>query len=307
MQRKFWIISLLSLSLSAISPQEAAAQELNATVQVLSSNIGRTNKQVFTTLQTSIREFLNNTKWTQEVYEPEEKISCTFILNITENSTIDQFSGTIQIQYSRPVYKSGYASQVFLYLDRQLSFQYLEYDRLDFSENTSLSNLTSILAFYVYVIIGLDHDTFAAKSGDEFYQKAQLVMSNAQGGSYPGWASFDGNKSRYWLIDNLLNSAFDNYRNCLYQYHRQGLDLMHEPSKQMEAKQNIKKALMSLEVVNQKRPNSFLLQLFFDAKNQEIVDVFSGGDQLNLADLKELLMRLDATNANRYNKMGPNR
>lgn len=294
-----FIVSLLLISFSV------SGQELNAEVQILTPAIQRTNKQVFTTLEKSIRQFLNTRKWTGEKYEQEEKIACSFIINMTNWDGNDKFEGTLQIQYSRPIYKSTYNSPVFVYMDQQFQFEYLEYDRLDFTENTSLSNLTSILAFYAYIIIGMDHDTYAIKGGDEFYDMARRVVGNSQGSQYPGWSSLQGNnRNRFWLIDNLQSPLFEGIRTCYYQYHRQGLDLMFNPSQQKLAKQNIKAALMGLKAVNKKRPSSFLMQLFFDAKSQEIIDIFNGGEPIPTADLKQVLIDIDGNNASRYEAIG---
>lgn len=300
MLKKFSII--LSLGFILSTPQ-LKAQELNAQVQVISQSLQATNRQIFTTLETAVREFLNNRKWTDEKYAPDERINCQFILNLTSRNG-DQFSGDLQVVYSRPVYKSGYSSPVLLTRDVNFDFQYLEFDRLDFSINTNLSNLTSILAYYAYLVIGLDHDTYALRGGDPFYESAQRIVGNAQGGQYAGWSSFDGNKNRFWLLDNLTSPAFDNFRTMLYQYHRLGLDLMHEPAQQKTAKEVIKSSLMSLDAVNKQRRNSYLMQVFFDTKSQEIINIFSGGEPIDLVELKTLLIELDANNASKYEKMG---
>lgn len=306
MQKKFWSLSWIALCISifCLAPS-LKAQELNAEVQVLSPSIQRTNKQVFTTLETAIREFLNNRKWTGEIYENEERIRCSFVINITDWNGTDQFKGSIQIQYSRPVFMSGYNSPVFVHMDNDFAFQYLEYDRLDFSENTSLSNLTSILGFYAYIIIGMDHDTYERMGGDPYYNKAQNIVSTCQNNGFPGWSSFAGsNKNRFWLIDNLQSPAFNGVRTCYYQYHRQGLDLMYDPAQQKTAKENIKSSLMQLKGVNDKRPSSFLMQLFFDAKSKEIINIFSDGEPLALADLKSVLINIDSNNGSKYEAMG---
>lgn len=300
MLKKFYTILSITLALSSYSSQ---AQELNAQVQVISNNIQATNRQLYTTLETAIREFLNNRKWTDETYELDERISCQFIVNLKSRNG-DQFSGDLQVLYSRPVFRSGYNSPVLVTRDDDFAFQYLEFDRLDFAINTNLSNLTSVLAYYAYIIIGLDHDTYELRGGSPFYEKAQTIVGNAQGGSYSGWSSFDDNRNRFWLVDNLTSPAFDNYRNMLYQYHRLGLDTMFEPARQKTAKEVIKNALMGLEEVNRQRRNSFLMQIFFDTKSQEIINVFSGGEPSDLVKLKEMLIELDANNANKYEKMG---
>ncbi len=298
--KKYYLICLIAL---LCVPEVSFAQELNARVQVLTDKIQATNKQVFTTLETSIREFLNNRKWTNESYKPEERIDCQFIINVTERNS-DQFKAELQVLYSRPVFKSDYSSPVLVLRDDQFSFEYLEYDRLDFALNTNMSNLTSVLAYYVYIILGMDHDTYALKGGDPYYENAQNILGNAQGGRYAGWSSFDGNRNRFWLLDNLTSPAFDNFRNCLYQYHRLGLDLLHQPAQHKTAKQVVKNSLLLLEEVNNKRRNSYLMQVFFDSKSQEIINIFSGGEPIQLADLKELLIELDANNASKYEKLG---
>ncbi len=272
-------------------------------MQVLTPGIQATNKQIYTTMQTSIQEFLNNRKWTDENYELEELIQCQFVITIKDVSG-NSFTADLQISYSRPVYMSDYSSPIFVHRDPSLNFEYIENDRLDFSLNTSISNLTSVLAYYAYIILGMDHDTFSPKGGDPFYNNALTIVGNAQGGNYAGWSSFDGKKNRAVLLDNLVSPAFDNLRLGMYKYHRLGLDQMYEPSKQKAAKETIKKSLMDLKAVNDQRRNSFLMQLFFDAKSQEIINIFSGGDPMPLAELKEVLEELDASNADKYQKLG---
>jgi len=300
---RFWQVAFL-LWISSLAPLSLAAQEFNAQVQVITEGIQATNKQRFETLKQAVTQFINNRKWTEQSYAPEEKIECTFIINITNVSpSNDVFDATLQIQYSRPVFNSTYRSSVFTHRDDKLSFQYVEYDRLDFAENRFTSNLTSVLAFYVYVILGYDHDSFSPLGGDPYYSIAQTILGNAQNNGYAGWGSFDGRKNRFWLIDNLTNPAFEPFRRCVYQYHREGLDLMHDPSKQLSAKENIKKALLQLKSVNDQRPNSFVMQLWFDAKNQEIAEIFSGGAPVKTAELQNLLVQLDANNAQLYQKL----
>lgn len=297
---KYWICCLSIILLST----NLQAQELNARVQVLTPNIQATNKQLYTTLETAMREFLNNRKWTDETYALEERIDCQFVLTINSRSN-NSFSGHLQVFYSRPIYNSDYSSPLLVHRDNDVSFEYLEFDRLDFAPNTFISNLTSILAFYSYIIIGMDHDSYAPLSGTEYYNMAQTVVGNAQTSNYGGWDSFGGsNKNRYWLVDNLISPAFDNFRTCIYTYHRQGLDMMSDPAKIRTAKMNIKEALKSLKKVNDQRRNSFVLQLWFDAKQAEIVQIFKEGAQIPTADLKEVLLELDPNNSSEYLKIG---
>lgn len=281
------------------------AQEFNAKVQVITEGIQATNKQRFRTLEKAITQFINNRRWTDETYAREERIECSFIINITDvNASNDKFTATLQLQLSRPVYNSGYNSPILTHRDNNFSFEYLEFDRLEFAINTFNSNLTSVLAFYAYLMLGYDHDTFSLNGGDPYYAKAQTVLGNAQNNGFTGWGSFDGRKNRFWLIDNLTSPAFEGFRECLYEYHRKGLDLMHDRSKHKEAKQNIRDALLKLEEVNDQRNNSYVMQIWFDTKNQEIANIFSDGEPIKTAELKELLVQLDANNAQMYQKIG---
>jgi len=172
-------------------------------------------------------------------------------------------------------------------------------------DNQHLSNLTSIIAYYVYIMIGMDRDSFSPGAGNQYYLKAQAIVNNAQNDPQGiGWRSMDGNRNRFWIVDNLLNPGFENFSKCLYDYHRKGLDLMHDEQRQGEAKSNIVNALMGLEAVHKNRPNSYLMQLFMDAKSDEIMSIFGGGDQVNVEQLKELMKKLDPKNSNKYDALG---
>lgn len=282
------------------------AQEFQATVKVLSPNIQATNKQVFTTLETNLQNFVNNTKWTDENYDNQERIQASFVFNIRSyDINANSMAGTLQIQYSRPVYNSDYQSPILSFIDNDVAFFYVENSPIEFSPTTNLSNLSSIMAFYCYIIIGMDHDSYGFGSGEPFYLKAQNVVSNAQSdNSASGWRSFDGNKNRYWMVDNLLNPGFQPIVSILYEYHRKGLDLMYDPSKQVSAKENIKKTLMQLEEIHKKRPGSFLMQLFMDAKYQEIISIFNGGPNVNCTDLIRVLQLVDGARASNYDNLG---
>ena len=300
MIKTYVLILIFSFSLLG----QTSAQEINATVNVLSPNIQMTNKQVFTTLETAIREFVNSYQWSSLKYEIEERIDCSFILTINSFSGTN-YSGSIQVQYSRPIFNSDYNSPVLNFIDNDLSFQYMENAPLDYQPNSHISNLTSILAFYCNFIIGLDRNTMQLGGGDEFYKQMQNIVSNAQSdGSATGWRSFDGNKSRYWLSDNLNSPAFDPIKSCWYQYHRLGLDLMSDEGKQEQAKNTIKNSLLTLQAVYQKRPNALLLNTFFDAKSDEIVNIFNEGPEMDLSALISTLKQIDAGRTNKYQDLG---
>lgn len=294
--RKYLI--LLFISWASI----AQAQELNCRVQVISDQVQGMNKQVFQTLQTAIYEFMNNTKWTEDIYAIEERIEVSMVINITEAISTDDFKGTLQIQSSRPVFNSSYNSPLLNILDRDFRFRYLEFSALEFNENTNISNLTSILAFYAYTIIGLDYDSFSKRGGQAYHIKAQKVVNNSQNdNTATGWKAFEGNQNRYWLNENLLNANFGPLRDCYYNYHRKGLDLMHS---QVEAgRAEISNALLALKQVHNKQPSSWLMRLFFQAKADEIVNIFKPELPVNKASLVTTLKLVDPSNINKWEDM----
>jgi len=291
--------------LLACMPVFTQAQELLSTVQVLSPNVQNTSKQIFTTMETGLREFINTTQWTREKYTQDERIECTFVLNIVEQVSVGQFKATLQVQYSRPVFNSAYKSPILNVIDKSVNFTYLENDRLEFIENTHVSNLTSVIAFYAHVIIGMDHDSFENGSGEPYYVKAQNIVINAQNDPLgAGWQNTSGNTNRFWLADNLVSPAFKNLKDCYYIYHKEGLDQMYDADQQLQAKSNIAKAIANLRAVHQKRPNSYLMNVFFDAKSRELVSIFEDGPDVDLTNMKTTLSLVDANNADLYRDLG---
>lgn len=280
------------------------AQELNCKVQVLSQQIQGTDKRVFTTLQTAIFEFMNNKKWTNDQFKLDERIDCSILINVTERPSTDQFVATIQVQSRRPVYKSSYNSVLLNYNDNDFQFTYLENQPLEFNENQFTTNLTSVLGFYAYLIIGMDYDTFSMNGGTTYLQKAQNIVNQAQNTSEPGWRAFESNKNRYWLINNMLDAPFINIRECMYNYHRKGLDEM--VSNKEGGRSNILEALESLRKVHQARPLSFAMQVFFNAKSDEIINIFSGAFSDEKSKVVTLLNDIDPTNSNKYQKIMAN-
>lgn len=280
------------------------AQELNCKVQVLSQQIQGTDKRVFTTLQTAIFEFMNNKKWTNDQFKLDERIDCSILINVTERPSTDQFVATIQVQSRRPVYKSSYNSVLLNYNDNDFQFTYLENQPLEFNENQFTTNLTSVLGFYAYLIIGMDYDTFSMNGGTTYLQKAQNIVNQAQNTSETGWRAFESNKNRYWLINNMLDAPFINIRECMYNYHRKGLDEM--VSNKEGGRANILEALESLRKVHQARPLSFAMQIFFNAKSDEIINIFSGAFSDEKSKVVTLLNDIDPTNSNKYQKIMAN-
>lgn len=292
----------LFFTLAFIATLTVQSQELQATVKVQAPGVQITDKSVFTNLESLLQQFVNGRKWTNLEYEDEERIACSFVFTINQyEQQSGRFSGQLQVNYSRPIYNSTYSSPVLNWIDSDIQFNYMEGEPIDFVENQHISNMTSILAFYAYIIIGLDHDTYSPNSGENYYIKAQAIAANAQNdNSSSGWRSFDSNRNRYWMVDNLLNPAFAQVINTLYSYHRLGLDKMHDQSEQEAAKLQIKSSLMALRDVHQRRPGSFLVQLFMEAKSDEIISIFSGGPEVQTEDLVEVLRTIDGPRSSDY-------
>lgn len=272
------------------------AQQLNCTVTVNSQKVNNTNQQVFKTLQTSVTEFVNKTDWTGQELKQNEKINCSMYITVLSNSS-DQFTATIQVQSSRPIYNSSYASPVLNFNDKNFSFNYTEFENLTFNQNSFTSNLVSVLAFYSYVILGKDADTFVLESGNDNLQIAQNIATVAQQSSYKGWSQIDGNDNRYFLINDLLSPTYAAIRKAEFEYHT-GLDGMSMDLQ--SSKEKIKESLFNLGKLNSVKPNAFLTRVFFDAKSDEIVSIFSAGPSINIADLTENLNRVSPLNSSKW-------
>lgn len=289
----------IALFLAFIISGQLFSQELNCSVQVVSPQFqNSTDKKVFQTLQQSIVEFVNNRKWTNEVFQQDERIECSMVITITDKPSADDFRGTIQVQARRPVFKSSYNSLLMNVVDKTLSFKYVEYQPLEFSDNQYMNNLTSVLAFYAYMIIGVDYDSFSLEGGTAYYQKAQTVVANAQTSSEKGWRSSEDSQNRYWMVENILNSTFKPLRECMYKYHRNGFDVMSEdlPGGRMAALS----ALELLKKVYDNKPGSYSLLLFFLAKSDEIVNLFTLADPAEKSRVLALVNEIDPANSGKY-------
>jgi len=283
----------------------AFSQELNCQVSVVSPQIqGTTEKQIFEQLQKAIFEFMNNTKWTKDNVTTPERIDCSILINVTQKLGTDDYKATIQVQSRRPVFKSSYFSPAVNYIDENFSFKFQQFQQLDFNLNTFSNNLTSVLAFYAYVVIANDYDTFSNLGGTEYFQKAQLIVSNAQSAGEMGWKSFESNKNRYWIVENALQPVFQPIRECMYKYHRLGLDIMSDKAE--EGRSEILKSTTLLLEVYRNRPASFAMELFFDAKVDELVNIFSKGTPEEKSKIVETLTTVDPANSNKYFKIQGN-
>lgn len=273
------------------------AQQLNCTVNVNADKAASTNRQIFNTLEKSLAEFVNKTDWTGVTYKQDEKINCSMFITVTAYDS-NQFTATIQVQSSRPIYNSTYSSPVLNFNDKDFSFRYTEFENLTFNPNNFDSNLISVISFYSYVIIGMDGDTFSKQGGTKYLETAQDVANIAISGGYKGWSQSDGNQNRFFLINDMLSNTFNPFRDAMYEYHFEGLDLMHKDLN--AAKLKIKDAINTIGRINDTRPNAFLTRVFFDAKSDEIVSIFSAGPSIDIRDLIGSLNTISPLNSSKW-------
>jgi len=297
----------LLIILSIIAGFYASAQELKCNVQVNAQKIQGTNKQKFQTMQKAIYEFMNNTKWTPNVFSIEERIECTIQINLTEEVSTDRYKGTMQIQSNRPVYNSSYNSVLLNFRDQDIEFSYTEFQPMDFNENTYISDLTSILGYYAYLIIGFDYDTFSSHGGNPYFEKAEKIVNNAQNSAIKGWKSFENKINRYWIISNILDNKYDPVREFMYKYHRLGLDIMAD--KPAQARQVITESIKDLQKVYREKPDALMayLQLIFDAKADEFVNIYSEGFPDERNRVYKILSEINPSNINKYKKITQNK
>jgi hypothetical protein len=275
-----------------------SSQELNCTLVVNAQQTGNENVQVFKTLEKQLNEFVNNTRWTNKTFKTQERIECSMVITIQDYQS-DMFQGSIQVQSARPVHNSFYASSVYNFNDKDFNFKYLEYQNLNFNSTQFESNLVSVIAFHVYMILGMDADTFELNGGDAYYKQARDIVNYSQQNNPVGWQPpSGGDQTRSALISNVLSPTFKEFRTVLFAYHLQGLDLMADNVK--EGKSGVATALTQLDALHSRRPNSFLLRVFFDAKADEITDVFSDGPGVNIANLVSILSKIAPTYSRKW-------
>ncbi len=276
----------------------AEAQELNCKVVVNADRVQTTEKRVFKDMETAFSQFLNTTKWTNNTYKNHEKINCNVIITIEESGSIGNYKAAVQIQSARPVFSSSYESLVFNFADRDWQFQYVESNPLDFNVNSFSDNLTSMLGYYAYIIIGLDSDSFEKLGGSRYFEFAQNIVTNAQQAPNAGWKQFENNRNRFWLSENLMNQQMVPVREGYYNYHRLGMDIF--DTKPDEARKAILETLKSLKKVNAIRPNSILVITFLDAKSDELASLFSQGDMQVRREAYTILSELDPSKLAKY-------
>ena len=274
------------------------SQEILCNVRVNSSQVQISDRKIFQSMQTAIYEFINNTKWTNANISSEERIECSILINISNKISNDEYEGSMQIQSTRPIYGTSYKSTLFNFMDNNIRFKFLEYQSLEFSETSHLSNLTSIIAFYVNIILGLDFATFSEEGGNEYFNIAQKIVNNAQNARESGWKAFESDKNRYWIAHDLLDNRYNKYHMCLYRYHRIGLDkLAEEPE---DARYEITESIESLRSIYRENPSALLLKLFFDAKADEITKIYSESFPNEKARIIKTLTEIDPSNSTKY-------
>jgi hypothetical protein len=282
------------------------AQEFQATISVLAGRVPSSiDHKIFQTLQTALNNFINTRKWTNESFQVSERIVCNFSLNISQALDNNEFQASLTVQAARPIFNSSYQSPLINFMDDNVIFRYVEFQPIDFNESRVqgsepfAANLSAIFAYYAYVILGLDFDSFSLRGGDSYFEKAQNIVNNApEGSNITGWKAFDGTRNRYWLMENLTGSKYALVHDAFYNYYRQGLDQMYD--KESDARSGILNALNQLNNVNAETPNTMVLQFFFQGKANELSKAFKKGTPDEKSRALDLLTRLDIGNINLY-------
>lgn len=299
MNKRIFTLLIGALSFTGLS------QELNCQVSVIAApglQVGSVEKEIMTELKGSIYDFMNNTRWTTDVFEIEERINCNLLITINEMPSTTTFNGKMQIQSSRPVYNTSYNTVLFNFEDNDITFNYLRNTALLFSIDQYRDNLTSILAFYAYMILAYDYDSFEMKGGTKYFNKAQIIAGNAKNSGDPGWSASAGKKNnRYWMVDNALQSVFEPLRTCYYNYHRLGFDVLYDDM--TGGRKVIIESLQGLDKVQRSRPSSLNLQIFLTSKSAELISLFSQAEMTEKNSVVSILKKLDPTNSSKYQEI----
>lgn len=297
------ILLILTVALLPILGQ---AQELNARVSINASRISsQTDKKIFSTLQNTITTFLNTRKWTNETFQANEKINCNFLLDIGEAQPGNIYKAVITVQAARPVFNSTYETPLINFRDEVVAFRYVEFQPFEFNDNRVagsdplVSNLSATFAYYVYIILGLDFNSFALRGGDAYFQKAQNIVNNApENRDIAGWKAFDGLRNRYWLVENLVNNRYNSIHEAMYSYYRLGMDNMYE--NENEARNAVLNTLNMLNSLNNDIGNTMIIPFFLQGKSQELIKIFKKASPEEKQKARDILMKIDISNANTY-------
>ncbi len=298
------MVRIILLFIGLLATGALHAQELNCTVSINATQIQISDRGIFSDMKQSIEQFMNTRKWTPDAYRPHEKINCNILITITKMPSIGNFTASVQIQSARPIYNSTYSSLVFNFADREWEFEYIESLPLEYNDNSFTSNLTSMLAFYAYMIIGVDYDTFSELGGTPYFQRAQQVVIAAQNSSHSGWQAVGSNRNRYWIAENFNNVQMADLRKALYSYHRLALDNFEkEPDKGREL---ILNGLRDIKKIRDINPNAIIVISFFDAKGRELANIFSAGNLQIRRQAYDIVTTIDPSNRAMYEKMTAN-
>ncbi|MCB0624896.1 MAG: DUF4835 family protein [Saprospiraceae bacterium] len=277
------------------------AQELDVKVTINTPTLQQADPKVFEELKAAIERFMNNQRWTNDAYQTSERIKVSIVLTVSEEYSATAFGGDLAIQAVRPVYGSTYETPLLSHLDRDVTFGYEQYQPIEYSQNSFNDNLSSILSFYAFIVLGMDYDSFSPFGGEPYFQQAQEVINtipSSVAAANPGWQSLDGNRNRYWIVENLLSPRVRPYRQAIYDYHRQALDIM--GTDVASGRTIMVNALEQLNKVNQSYPNSMIIQMFVNAKSNEIVEIFKQGNPQEKNQVIQFMTKMDAANASKY-------
>ncbi len=295
------LIYFIVFFIFSISITQVDAQELRCKVTVDSRQIEGSERKIFEEMEGTIYQFVNGRKWTRDGFESFERIDCNILITLSDRMGTNNFKGSIQIQASRPIYKTSYLSPILNVKDNDFTIYFNQFEPLIYSENSYNSELTSILSFYVYMILAYDYDSYSPEGGTAFFQQAQKIVNNAQNSSETGWKANESQRNRYWLVENALSARFKPLRGSFYKYHRQGFDLMESNAE--SAKKNINESLKALEAVHNASPTSYNMQSFFDAKSNEVINLYKEFPSAERNDIAKLLIKIDPGNAGKYEKL----
>jgi hypothetical protein len=297
--KNIWILFLGLLFMVDIQ-----AQELNVNVTINTPKLQTADASVFEDLEREIAEFMNNQKWTNDAFEEEERIKAEIVITISDELSQTSFKAEVSIQSVRPVFGSNYETALMTHQDKDVIFTYNQFQPLEYTENVFTDNLTAVLAFYANIIIGMDYDSFSPFGGEPYFQKAQDIVNNIPptiASQVPGWRSTDGNRNRYWIIENLLSPRTRPYRQAMYDYHRQALDVMHEDAGTGLAV--MASAIAQVGEVNRSYPNAMIIQMFSNAKRTEVIEIFKGSSNQQKEQVVAVMQKVDPSSASEYRKM----
>ena len=281
------------------------AQELNCQVSIISDarlELTTVDQEMISELENTIYEFMNNTQWTKDKFTVEERINCSIQLQINEVPVTGTFAGSLQIQSSRPAFNSSYNTTLFNFQDDDIAFTYSRGAALLYAPNQYRDELSSVLAFYAYYVIGMDYDSFSSRGGSDYFSISQEIVTNAQTSRATGWKSSErGKNNRYWLIDNALHELFSPLRDCIYEYHRKGIDMLYEDK--VAARSNVESALSRLVKVTATRPGSLNVLNFIQSKTNELKSMYSDAEMKEKNEIVNLLKRIDPANSSKYQEI----